>query len=247
MKLSLVTSSFNSEATIRATLDSVRAQEYLPFEYIVIDGGSTDGTLKILEEYSDVITKIVSEPDDGIYDALNKGIAQSTGDVVGFLHSDDLFASPKALRHVMNTFEESDADIVYADLDYVKREDSSIVTRKWRSRVFKKELFYKGWMPAHPTFYLKRAHYETFGGYRTDMRISADYELMLRMLLRHGLKAQYIQEVLVKMRIGGESNVSISNRIQANKEDRKAWEVNGLKPHFFTTFLKPLSKLKQFI
>jgi glycosyltransferase involved in cell wall biosynthesis len=246
MKLSLVTSSFNSGATIRETLDSVRAQSHLPFEYIVIDGGSTDETLEILEEYSDVITKVVSESDDGIYDALNKGIAWSTGDIVGLLHSDDLFANLDVLGNVMRTFEETSADAVYGDLDYVEREDIRKITRKWRSRNFEKNLFYNGWMPAHPTFYLRREHYETYGGYRTDMRISADYELMLRMLLKHGHKAVYIPEVLVKMREGGESNASLKNRLKANREDRMAWRVNDIKPRFFTSILKPLSKLKQF-
>lgn len=247
MKLSLITSCFNSQATIRATLDSVRAQNYAPIEYIIVDGGSTDGTLSILDEYSDIISKQVSEPDEGIYDALNKGIRLASGDVVGFIHSDDMLASSLSLHRLMEVFKNGNVDAVYADLDYVDRDKPEKVIRRWRSDSFREDRFYNGWMPAHPTFYLKREHYENLGGYRTDMRISADYELMLRMLLKHKLTAVYIPEVLIKMRVGGESNVSLKNRMQANKEDRRAWTVNDMKPRFYTSLMKPLSKLKQFI
>ena len=198
MKVSLITSCFNSEATIRATLDSVRLQEYSPIEYIIVDGGSSDGTLNILED-------------------------------------------------IMSIFETKSIDAVYGDLDYVDRERPRKIIRRWRSASFDRRRFFNGWMPAHPTFYLKREHYEKYGGYRTDMRISADYELMLRMLLKNNLKAEHIPEVLVNMRVGGASNISLENRIQANKEDRMAWAVNELKPRFYTSLLKPLSKLRQFV
>ena len=247
MKVSLITSCFNSEATIRATLDSVRLQEYSPIEYIIVDGGSSDGTLNILEDFKDIIAKQISEPDNGIYDALNKGIGLSSGDVVGFIHSDDMLATSKSLQRIMSIFETKSIDAVYGDLDYVDRERPRKIIRRWRSASFDRRRFFNGWMPAHPTFYLKRVHHEKYGGYRTDMRISADYELMLRMLLKNNLKAEHIPEVLVNMRVGGASNISLENRIQANKEDRMAWAVNELKPRFYTSLLKPLSKLRQFV
>ena len=247
MKISVITSAYNSAETIGDTLDSVRQQDYPSIEYIVVDGASSDGTMDIVAEYDDIVSLSISEPDGGIYDALNKGIALATGDVVGFLHSDDLFADPSVLSKIARAFESSGTDAVYGDLDYVQRADPNQIHRKWRSKPFDPALFYKGWMPAHPTFYLKRAHYETFGGYDTSFRQSADYELMLRMLLKQKLNAVYIPELLVKMRVGGASNVTLGNRWKANQEDARAWKKNGLKPGLLTRFLKPISKLGQFL
>lgn len=247
MKVSLITSTFNSAGTVQATFDSVRAQTYPGLEYIVVDGASRDNTVEIIRKNEDIITRYVSEPDRGIYDALNKGILMSTGDVVGFIHSDDMLATPGSIAGIARAFIESGADSVYGDLDYVDRTDTMKIIRKWRSRSFDPKLFYRGWMPAHPTFYLKRIKYTELGLYDTGFRISADYELMLRMLLRHRLSAVYIPEVLVKMRVGGESNVTFKNRLQANREDVQAWKKNGLKPHFYTRWLKPVSKILQYI
>ncbi|NQV53712.1 MAG: glycosyltransferase [Flavobacteriales bacterium] len=246
MKISVITSAFNSVETIRDTLDSVRQQDYPNIEYIIVDGASEDGTMDVVAEYHDIVSISISEPDGGIYEALNKGIALATGDVVGFLHSDDLFADPSVLSKIAQAFESSGTDAVYGDLDYVQRADPKQVHRKWRSKPFDPALFYKGWMPAHPTFYLKRFHYENHGGYDTSFRQSADYELMLRMLLKQKLNAVYIPELLVKMRVGGASNVTLSNRWKANQEDARAWKKNGLKPGLFTRVLKPISKLRQF-
>lgn len=247
MKISLITSTFNSAKTLQATFDSVRAQTYADLEYIVIDGASRDATPDIIRQNSDIITTYVSERDRGIYDALNKGVLLATGEVTGFIHSDDMLAGRDTIATIVRTFQSGDPDAVYGDLDYVDRTDPARIIRKWRSQPFDHRLFYRGWMPAHPTFYLKTKHYHTLGLYDLDFRISADYELMLRMLLKHRLRAAYVPEVLVKMRTGGESNVSLKNRLQANREDVKAWKKNGLEPRFYTRWLKPISKLVQYL
>lgn len=246
MKISVITSCFNSEQTIRATLDSIRAQDYPNIELVIVDGGSKDETMRIVEEYDDIVSISISEADQGIYDALNKGIALSTGDVVGFLHSDDFFASPSSITEIAKAFEDQHVDAVYGDLDYVERTDDQKIIRQWRSQEFDPTLFYNGWMPAHPTFYLRKAHYDRFGAYDLSFKQSADYELMLRMLLKQGLKAKYVPKVLVKMRVGGASNASLENRWNANKEDARAWKKNGIKPKAYTRWMKPLSKLTQY-
>jgi len=246
MKISVITSCYNSEQTIRATLDSLRAQDYLDMELIIVDGGSEDKTMTIVEEYDDIVSISVSEPDGGIYDALNKGINLATGDVIGFLHSDDFFASTSSLSFISKTFENQKVDAVYGDLDYVDRLNEEKIIRQWRSKEFDKTLFYSGWMPAHPTFYLRKSHYQKFGDYDLSFKQSADYELMLRMLLKHDLKAKYIPEVLVKMRVGGASNISLTNRWNANKEDARAWKKNGIRAKAHTRWMKPLSKLAQY-
>jgi glycosyltransferase involved in cell wall biosynthesis len=246
MKVSLITSTYNSAETLKDTFDSVRAQQHKDLEYIVIDGGSTDATMDLIKANSDIIDIHLSEPDDGIYDALNKGIEKATGDVVGFIHSDDLLAGPEVIAEIAHAFEDPKVDAVYADLDYVESNNTQKVVRKWRSRSFDPQAFYRGWMPAHPTFYLRRKHYENLGLYDTSFRQSADYELMLRMLLKHQLKAEYIPNVWVKMRMGGASNATWKNRWVANQEDARAWRKNGLKTSPATRWMKPLSKLKQF-
>lgn len=246
MRISLITSTYNSAETLQATFDSVRAQKHTDLEYIVVDGASKDHTVDMIKANEGLISQWVSEPDKGIYDALNKGIAMATGDVVGFIHSDDILADEHALSHISEAFEANDIDAVYADLQYVDRSDVGKVIRHWKSRAYEKGLFRKGWMPAHPTFYLKTAAYREHGVYDTGFRISADYELMLRMLVKHQLRACYIPQVLVKMRVGGESNVSLKNRWVANQEDAMAWKKNGLKPALFTRWLKPISKISQY-
>lgn len=246
MKVSLITSTYNSAHTLQDTLDSVRSQSYPNIEYIVIDGASTDQTLDILKANDDIIDQLVSEPDKGIYDALNKGIQAATGDVVGLLHSDDVFSSTDVISSVVATFEANDTDAVYGDLEYVKRTDLKKRIRFWQSKPFNRAAFLNGWMPAHPTFYLKRKYYEQYGGFDDRFYTSADYELMLRMLFKHELNATYLSKTMVSMRVGGQSNVSWKNRWIANREDAKAWKVNGLRPRIYTRWMKPLSKLLQF-
>jgi glycosyltransferase involved in cell wall biosynthesis len=246
MKISIITVCFNSAKTIEDTIQSVLSQDYPNVEYIIVDGGSKDATLDIVKNYSNNISHFISEPDKGIYDAMNNGIALATGDVVGILNSDDVYFDSQVLSHIAKAFEVTNADAVYGDLVYVASNNLHKVTRVWKSKPYTEGAFLKGWMPPHPTFYVKKSCYEQLGNYTLKLKSAADYELMLRFIHKHKISVAYISKTLVKMRVGGESNVSLKNRLRANKEDRMAWKMNGLKPHFYTLFLKPLSKLKQF-
>jgi glycosyltransferase involved in cell wall biosynthesis len=246
MKISIITACLNNADTIEETIRSVTEQDYAEMEYIIIDGGSSDKTPEIIEKYKSKISKIVSGKDDGIYFALNKGIDFSTGDVIAFLHADDVYAHAHVLSQVMKTIKEKKVESVYGDLFYVDRNDLSRVIRNWKAGEYKDGLFTKGWMPPHPAFFLKKSCYEKFGKFNTSFRSAADYELMLRMLHKHKIPVAYLPEVLVKMRVGGVSNVSLKNRVKANREDKRAWKVNGLKPGLFTMIRKPLSKISQF-
>ena len=245
MKISIVTATYNSQATVEDTLTCIREQRHPDVEHIIVDGGSKDGTLGIVRRFPHV-ARVVSGKDRGIYDAMNKGIGLATGDVIGILNSDDIYADDSVLSDVAKAFEDPAVSTFYADLQYVHAEDTSRVQRTWRSGRFKRGKFYYGWMPPHPTFFVRRHIYEKCGNFNTTLRSAADYELMLRVLLKYGARVQYIPEVLVKMRAGGMSNASLKNRFRANKEDAMAWKLNQLKPYFFTMWLKPLRKVLQF-
>lgn len=219
----------------------------IPAEHIVIDGGSTDGTAEIVGRSGDAVARFVSEPDDGIYDAMNKGIALATGEVVGILNADDLYADDRVLSDVAKVFEDPSVDSCYGDLVYVDPSDTGRVVRTWRAGSYRKKLFYRGWMPPHPTFFVRRAVYERFGLFNLSLGSAADYELMLRFLLRHGISTVYIPRVLVRMRAGGVSNLSLGNRLRANRMDRMAWKVNGLALRPWTILMKPVRKIPQFL
>lgn len=246
MKVSIITITYNSEATLKETMESVINQTYPNIEYIIIDGLSQDNTLSIVNNYKDKISKVVSEKDNGLYDALNKGINLATGDVIGILHSDDFYTHPQVIEHVVKTIQEKEADALYADLYYVDRSDTTKVFRKWKSGHYKHGMFYKGWMPPHPTFFAKKFCYEKYGVFNLNFKSAADYELLLRFIHKHQVKLAYLPEFIIKMRVGGKSNQSFSNRLRANQEDRKAWKINGLKPKVYTLYAKPLRKLMQF-
>jgi glycosyltransferase involved in cell wall biosynthesis len=247
MKISIITIAYNAEETIEDTIKSVITQSYDNIEYIIVDGASKDRTMEIVSQYKDQISIIISEPDKGIYDAMNKGVQASTGDLVGILNADDFYANDDVLKQVVNKIQEKKTDSIYADLVYVDRENSDQVTRTWISGTYSDGQFLKGWMPPHPTFFLKKKCYDQFGSYSLKLRSAADYELMLRMLHKHKISVTYLPQIITKMRVGGESNVSLKNRIRANKEDAEAWRMNDLKPGAFTRFRKPLSKVKQFL
>lgn len=246
MKISIITVTYNSAATLEETILSVINQTYQNIEYIIVDGKSTDSTLSIIDKHKDRIAKFVSEKDNGIYDALNKGISMASGDVVGILHSDDFYTSNEVLQKIAERFIKDNCEALYGDLLYVSKDNTDKIIRKWRAGEFKSNSFLFGWMPPHPTFFVKKEVYEKHKAFNLDFKTSADYELMLRLLYKHKIKTSYLPEFIVKMRMGGQSNISTKNRIIANLEDRKAWEVNGLKPYFFTLFFKPLRKLSQF-
>jgi glycosyltransferase involved in cell wall biosynthesis len=247
LKVSIITIVFNNCETISDAVESVLGQTYPNIEYIVIDGLSTDGTKEALERYDGKITKLISEKDGGLYEAINKGIEMATGEVIGFLHSDDIFYSNDTVAKIAEAFLRSDAESVYGDLLYVQKSDTDKVVRNWVSGKYKRENFIFGWMPPHPTFYVKLEVYQRLGLYNTSFKSAADYELMLRYLYKHSITTTYIPEKLVKMRVGGKSNVTLKNRLRANQEDYRAWLLNDLKPPFYTRYLKPLRKLIQFI
>lgn len=246
MKISIVTAVLNREDTVSQTIESVQAQTYSDIEHIIQDGGSTDNTLKIVHSLADDRTKIVSAPDTGIYDALNKGIARSTGDIIGLLHSDDFLTCETIIEKVARAFADPDVDGVYGDLDYISPKDENRIIRHWKSGQFSKERLDKGWMPPHPTVYLRREVFERFGDYDTSYKISADYDAMLRYLGKNGVRMHYIPEVFVKMRIGGTSNKSLRNIIRKSREDYKALKTNQI-GGLATLFMKNASKLSQLI
>lgn len=247
MKVSIITVTYNSAATLEDTIKSVLKQDYDELEYIIIDGGSSDSTMEIVNKYKSNISVIVSEPDNGLYDAINKGIKLATGDVIGILHSDDFYIYNSVISDYVKTFKEKKCEAVYSDLYYVETNDTDKIKRKWKSGEYQAGAFLKGWMPPHPTFFVKKKMYEYHELYNTSFKTAADYELMLRFIHVNEIKVAYLPKFTVKMRMGGASNASVKNRVNANLEDRRAWEINKVKPKWYTLYLKPLRKLKQFL
>ena len=247
MLISIITATYNSEAFIAKALDSYRAQIYHQKELLLIDGKSKDHTLSILKDYLDCITVLKSEIDHGIYDALNKGIQLAKGEIIGILHSDDLFTDNKVLEKVAQKFN-SDSNLMalYGDLEYVDRNNSNKVIRYWKSGGYSLKAIESGWMPPHPTLFIKKECFDKFGMYNLNFKSAADYDLILRFFYKHQLKLTYIPQVLVKMRIGGLSNKSLANRWKANLEDRSAMKQNGIPFPLLVAILKPLRKLSQF-
>ena len=246
MRVTLITATYNSGASIKSCLDSVVSQDYDDFEYLIIDGKSSDDTLSIVKDYQQKYSyiKLISEKDQGIYDALNKGVVLSEGDVIGFVHSDDLLASKTVISEIVSTLKNKALDGVYGDLEYVRKEDTAKVVRFWRSRSFNSKLLSKGWMPAHPTLFLKKEVYEKYGKFNLTYQISADYDFMLRVLKDDSLKFGYLPKVITKMRIGGASNGSINNIIKKTKEDYRAIRSNQI-GSWFSILIKNTSKIKQ--
>ena len=245
-KISIITVSFNSQSTIKHTIQSVASQDYQNKEYILIDGASTDWTLDIISFLKDKINYFVSEKDNGIYDAMNKGIKVATGEIIGILNSDDFYSNNEVLSKVANIFEETDCDCLYGDLVYVDKGDARNIVRYWKSGEFSKKKLRMGWMLPHPTFFVKKEIYEKYGLYNLKFKTAADYEMILRLLHNDSIKVEYLPEILIKMRIGGESNSSFLNRLKGNYEDNLAWDMNNLRKPPFIRFLKPLRKIKQF-
>jgi glycosyltransferase len=242
--VSIITACRDAGGVIETCLQSVAAQS-VEVEHIIVDGLSTDDTLEVVDRYRTPGMKVVSEADLGIYDALNKGIQLSTSEIIGVLHADDYYKSSDSLSKVLDAFDTEGVDSCYGDLEYVAANDTSKVTRHWVSGPFKKNRFLWGWMPPHPTFFVRREVYSRLCGFRLDLGTAADYELMLRYLYKEEISSTYVPEVLICMRTGGASNRSFSARIKANRMDRLAWRVNNLKPLPWTIPMKPLRKLGQ--
>lgn len=247
MKVSIITVVFNGEKTIRSCIDSVLKQSYKDIEYIIIDGKSTDTTPEIVKSYGTKIAVFLSEKDAGIYDAMNKGISLATGEVIGILNADDFYHDAFVIEHIVDRLIETNAEAIYGDLIYVNADDTRRVTRYWKSGNYQRSNFLFGWMPPHPTFFLRSSSYKKFGTYRLDLGSAADYELMLRMMYKHQISVTYQPQITTVMRTGGVSNKSLDNRLKANTSDRMAWTLNGIKPYWFTLWLKPLRKVLQFV
>ncbi len=244
--ISIITASYNVADTLSDCLECI-AKQSVDVEHILVDGASTDSTMKIIDAHREQLAHVVSEPDESIYDAMNKGLKLASGDVIGILNADDFYPSDDTLVKVLSVFDDPDIEACYGDLVYVDGQNTGKVDRFWQSGHFNLKKFYWGWMPPHPTFFVRRSVYEKYGIFNLELGSAADYELMLRFLLKQKIKAVYIPEVLVHMRTGGVSNATIWNRLKANRMDRKAWEVNGLKPYPWTMIAKPLRKLKQWV
>jgi len=247
MKVSIVTVCLNSGRTLEETVASVLCQDYEDIEYIIVDGGSTDGTRDILQRYRDRISKFVSEPDSGTYDAMNKGIQMATGEVVGFLNAGDFYATDDAVSSIVVCLQQTGVDAVYADLEYVAERNPAKTVRTWRSQPYSEGLFERGWHPPHPTFFVRRRLFDDYGGFDLDYRISADYEIMLRFLKKYRIPSCHIAKVLVKMRTGGKSNRSLWQILRANIECYQAWQKNGLQVSPLMMLRKPASKLLQYV
>jgi len=256
MRISVITVCYNAADTVADAVESVLGQQgqtrsgangTWDLEYVVVDGGSTDETLEVLAPYRDRIATLISEPDKGLYDAMNKGVAACTGDVVAILNADDVYASDEVLERVAEAFATSGAEGVYGDLNYVEAEDTEKVVRRWKAGAYQPGAFGRGWMPPHPAFFVKKSCYDRWGGFTLKLRSAADYELMLRFIHRHQMTLHYLPLTLVHMRAGGMSNASLGHRIRAHREDWRAWRMNGFSPSPLALWAKPLRKLPQFL
>jgi glycosyltransferase len=244
MKISIITVVRNNKKFIESCVRSVLRQTYKDIEYIIIDGASTDGTLDILDRYKDSVSKIISGKDAGHIYAMNKGIAIAGGDVIAFLHSDDLYAADDVVEKVVSSFGTNHTDSVYGDLVYVRREDPVKIIRYWRSGGYNREKIKRGWMPPHPAFFVKKKVYEKYGLFDTSFRISMDYESVLRLLYKYKISVFYLPQVIVMMRLGGVSNRGPANIIKKSVEDYRACRMYGLGAP--TVIMKNISKLPQF-
>lgn len=246
MKISIITVTYNSASTLEKTIESIKGQSaFNEIEYILIDGKSTDNTVELLKQNSKYIKKWISEPDNGIYDAMNKGASLASGDWVGFLHADDVLASNTIIEEMIDILKSNSINVLYGNLNYVSGINGEKVVRQWKSNVFNKDLLKKGWMPPHPTLYLNRHLFWKIGGFDTQFRIAADYDYILRLFTSPEIKSFFMDKLMVKMRVGGVSNRSISNIIMKSKEDYRALkknQVGGLR----TLLFKNICKLSQF-
>ena len=228
MKVTIITVAFNSAKTIEDTIKSVLSQDYPNLEYIIVDGGSSDSTLEIIRSYQDKIAVLISEPDRGMYDAMNKGIAKATGEVIGILNSDDTYMSNTTISELMALMQQRAVDIVYADLIIVDPMDRHKVLRYYDSSYFQPTKFKSGWMPAHPTVFVKRHLYEDFGYFKLDYQIAADYEMLIRLLYVHQASYAYLPKPAVRMRFGGASTANLARNWILNQEIIRACRANGI-------------------
>ena len=243
MNVSIITIAYNSSKTIAKTLRSVLDQKANNIEHIIIDGKSSDNTLEICKKFSH-ISKIISEKDKGVYDAFNKGLKFATGEIIGFLNSDDTFYNEESLQDIINAFDPN-TECIYGNLEYIN--SNGVVVRKWKSKVFKVGAFKKAWMPAHPTFYCRKKIYDKLGWYKSSYKIAGDFELMLRFLEKHGINSKFIDKNLVIMLTGGISNRSINSKVRILKEEFKAFKENKIKFNRAHYLINKIFKIKEFL
>jgi len=246
MKVSIITATYNSANFLEEAILSVMKQHYNNIEHIIIDGGSTDSTLAIIEKYKDHIAYWKSEPDRGMYDAINKGMKVATGDIIGTLNSDDLLADNKVISSVVKAFQLNKTDTIYGDLVYVKPDNMENIIRVWKGLPYKRSRYNFGWMPAHPTFYFKRNLLQSYGYYENHYYTAADYEFMARYLFHYRVSACYLPLLIVKMRSGGMSNGNIFRRLRANRRDYLAMKINNIPFAFIVSIMKPFRKILQY-
>lgn len=246
LKFSIITVCYNSEKFIASAIESVTSQTYQNIEYIIIDGGSTDRTNEIIESYSGRGFKHISEPDNGIYDAMNKGIKHATGDVVGILNSDDYYKEKNVISKIARHFQKHNTDCIYANIDYVSPTHNDRIVRKWVSGPYKSNSFRKGWHPAHPGFFVKRNIFDSCGNYDLSYKLAADFELMLRFFEKCKISSYYFPESIINMRLGGVTNKNLKNILIQNIENFKAFKKNNLRVSIIYPFLRLVPKLKQF-
>lgn len=248
IKVSIITVTYNSEEYIKDCIRSVLLQTYPNVEYIIIDGSSTDNTLKIInDENINGKIKVVSESDNGIYDAMNKGIKLATGDIIGILNSDDFFSEERIIEKVVDIFNNEDIDVLYGDVQFVDPQETTKIIRYYSSKRFSPKMFKYGFMPAHPTFYAKKNLFTEFGYYKTDYKIAADFELLIRFLHNTQIKYFYIELPLVSMRTGGKSNASITSKFILNKETLRACKENNISTNIIKIYSKYLIKIFEYI
>ncbi|MCT7995242.1 glycosyltransferase family 2 protein [Laspinema olomoucense] len=247
MKVSIITVVYNNQKTVAHAIESVLKQDYTPLEYIVIDGASTDATVRIVKSYKDKISQFISEPDRGIYDAMNKGLKRANGDIIGILNSDDFYINNHIVSQVVHEFNDKKVDLVFGDVAYVKPENLNKIIRYYSSANFHPSKFEWGWMPAHPSCFLKREIYEKYGYFKTDYQIGADYELLVRFIEKHKISYSYIPQIFVKMRTGGVSNKNLMTYWVLNKEVVRSCKENGINTNIFKVLLKYLTKIWQVI
>lgn len=245
MKISIITVSLNNAVTIEDTIRSVISQSYKDIEYIIIDGGSTDDTMEVVGKYKSIISKVVSEADNGIYDAMNKGIGYASGEVIGFLNADDYYCDNNVIEKIANEFNKYDVEGVYADLVYVKPDNVNRVVRYYSGANFRLSNFSSGWMPPHPTFFVKRECYNKYGLFKDGYKIAADFELLARFMYKYRINCRYLPETIVKMRIGGASTKNIKSNITLNREILRACQENDIKTNMFRIYLKYFKKSLQ--
>ena len=247
MKISIITVVYNNQSTINYAIESVLNQDYPNIEYIIIDGNSTDGTLKKIQKYKEHITHFISEPDRGIYDAMNKGLKLASGDIVGLLNSDDFYTSNSIISEIVHEFQDKQVDLIFGDIVFVKPENLDKITRYYSSSNFHPNKFAWGWMPGHPSCFLKREIYEKYGYFKTDYKIAADYEILTRFMAKHAISYSYIPKVFVKMRTGGVSSANLKSNWILNKEIVRACRENGIETNMPKVLLKYFTKIFQLV